>query len=702
MNAKSTLENHYPAAPANVPATLTQPSASFKAQVRNVVLAILAFVLTYLVMVALAVLLAWACLKLGLMIMVLHFNVYLLLLGAGIMLMGGLVVFFMVKFLFASTGGTESPGIQIQESDEPALFEFIRRVADEVGTHFPRKIFLIPDANASVFYNSSFWSMFFPTKKNLNIGLGLVNSLNISEFKAVLAHEFGHFSQSSMSLGTYVYYVNQVIFNMLYRNDGWASAANSIAGIHQVMYFFVRLAAYIVQGVQWVLRGMYGIINRQYLSLSREMEFHADTIAASVSGSNNMAQALRQVELGAQTYHQTLEKCDELLKTKEAPLNAYIGQRVIAAHTATVNDLPSRHGVPVVTSDFMAQRPQNRVHFKDQWASHPTLAEREANLKAIGVEAPVLDESAWVVFQNPDKWQRELTDFLYRNIELEVSDVADEAFASILETEKAEQAFPKMYQGYYNGHILYCEKWSELGADTPAKKNSKQEIESLFSENIDNKIAALQQDIETLKAIGDERIDTKSFDFDGQKYQRFQASEVQGLLVRELEELQEKRQQQDIKIASTFYAHALSISQAKADTLKTAYQALQETVTLRNKIMEHALQIVPTVHHLALNDFFLPTALEQPFKELMQYHEPHLRELLQKETVRALLPAAMQENVKDVFSGSGLKYKHDLLPHRHNLEKLQSVTIEIGNFFERAVFEGQKRILMLQEEIAGF
>jgi len=33
------------------------------------------------------------------------------------------------------------------------------------------------------FYNSSFWSMFLPVRKNLEIGLGLVNSINISEFK---------------------------------------------------------------------------------------------------------------------------------------------------------------------------------------------------------------------------------------------------------------------------------------------------------------------------------------------------------------------------------------------------------------------------------------------------------------------------------------------------------------------------------------
>ena len=43
----------------------------------------------------------------------------------------------------------------------------------------------------------------------------------MQEFKAILAHEFGHFSQRSMKVGSYVYYVNQVIFNMLYDNDSF-------------------------------------------------------------------------------------------------------------------------------------------------------------------------------------------------------------------------------------------------------------------------------------------------------------------------------------------------------------------------------------------------------------------------------------------------------------------------------------------------
>jgi hypothetical protein len=40
--------------------------------------------------------------------------------------------------------------------------------------------------------------MFLPVRKKLEIGVGPVNSINASELKAVIAHEFVHFSKRSM------------------------------------------------------------------------------------------------------------------------------------------------------------------------------------------------------------------------------------------------------------------------------------------------------------------------------------------------------------------------------------------------------------------------------------------------------------------------------------------------------------------------
>lgn len=194
---------------------------------------------------------------------------------------------------------------------------------------------------------------------------------------------------------------------MLYQNTGWAGAVSQIANLHTILALFAQVAVWIVQGIQWVLQQMYGFINRQYLGLSREMEFHADTIAASVSGSNNMIQALRQIILGSQTYQHTIEKCNELLRQNSAPANFYSSQQAVSAFVAKQNDLPVQHGLPQVSPSFVEQQRRSRVVFTNQWASHPTETEREDNLNRLGLQAEVVDAPAWSLFRQPEHWQRE-------------------------------------------------------------------------------------------------------------------------------------------------------------------------------------------------------------------------------------------------------------------------------------------------------
>ncbi len=131
----------------------------------------------------------------------------------------GLMFLFLLKGFFKRQRADKSLRVEITQEGQPILFGFIRRLCQETRAPFPHRIFLSPEVNAAVFYNSSVVSLFWPTPKNLLIGLGLVNALNLSEFKAVLAHEFGHFSQSSMKLGSYVYVANRIIGDMVYGRD---------------------------------------------------------------------------------------------------------------------------------------------------------------------------------------------------------------------------------------------------------------------------------------------------------------------------------------------------------------------------------------------------------------------------------------------------------------------------------------------------
>lgn len=170
-------------------------------------------------------------------------------------------------------------------------------MVQEVGTDQPKKLFLSNDVNAFVNYNSPFWSMFFPVRKNLTIGMGLINTTTVSELKAILAHEFGHFSQKSMKVGSYVNQANKMIYDMLYNNKGFADSMESFASTHAIIALFTRLAAWIIEGIQWVLTKFYDFLYLKHMSLSRQMEFNADAIATYVVGADVKTSALLRLDL---------------------------------------------------------------------------------------------------------------------------------------------------------------------------------------------------------------------------------------------------------------------------------------------------------------------------------------------------------------------------------------------------------------------
>src|SRR5262245_43761547 len=97
----------------------------------------------------------------------------------------GLLFLFLLKGFFKLRGGKPGPEVEITAKDQPAFFAFLYQLCKDTGAPRPYRVFLTPDVNAMVCYNSQLQSLFLPTPKNLVLGLGLVNHLNLSELKAV-------------------------------------------------------------------------------------------------------------------------------------------------------------------------------------------------------------------------------------------------------------------------------------------------------------------------------------------------------------------------------------------------------------------------------------------------------------------------------------------------------------------------------------
>lgn len=114
-------------------------------------------------------------------------------LGLGLLALGGLILFYNIKFILNIFKKTPTNGIEILEDDQPQLFKLIKETADKVGTKHPKKVFIIDEVNAYVSYSNNLQSLVFPTRKNLSIGIGLLHGISQNELKGIIAHAIWSF-----------------------------------------------------------------------------------------------------------------------------------------------------------------------------------------------------------------------------------------------------------------------------------------------------------------------------------------------------------------------------------------------------------------------------------------------------------------------------------------------------------------------------
>lgn len=241
---------------------LVLQSKEFRQHTARAIGAIVFFIFSYLLILVLTFAITALCVILGGKLIGTLGGFYAIVIGLALASIGLMISFFVLKFIFRRHKTDRSHLIEITASEQPELFRLIGEIVTAVGTRFPKKVYISEDVNASVFYDSGFWSMFLPVRKNLIIGMGFVNTSTEQELKAILAHEFGHFSQRTMKLGSYVYNVNQVIFNSLYDNQSYDKLIIGWGNIHWVFSLASAAALKIIAAIQWVLRKLYEVVNK--------------------------------------------------------------------------------------------------------------------------------------------------------------------------------------------------------------------------------------------------------------------------------------------------------------------------------------------------------------------------------------------------------------------------------------------------------
>ena len=169
-----------------------------------------------------------------------------------------------------------TPGPLLLPHDQPELFKVLRGVAREMGQEMPAEVYAIGDMNAWVMDRGGI--MGFCSRRVMGIGLPLLQVLNVSQARGVIAHEFGHFYGGDTKLGPWIFRTRSAIFRTL-------------AGLGE--HGSILQKPFIWYGNAFM---------RMTQTISRGQEFTADRLAAGIVGSQAMIDGLQKIHGGGAVF----------------------------------------------------------------------------------------------------------------------------------------------------------------------------------------------------------------------------------------------------------------------------------------------------------------------------------------------------------------------------------------------------------------
>jgi hypothetical protein len=367
---------------------------------------------------------------------------------------------------------------------------------------------------------------------------------------------------------------------------------------------------------------MYKVVNKAYLGLSRQMEFHADLVAASHCGTNNIIGSLRQIQFADECYDTTMNACNKAWEKNQVLSDFYTAFSTVLQKRGEQQQFSFNGQLPIVSK---LNDKGSRINFKDQWSSHPTIIERAEYLEPFGLDAGVDHTAAWSLFNNADSVKASITEKIYRNIpQTEVKEVLkDEAIFQFIQQQLDHREFPAVFQEYYDDRVINAFNVEEV-LSVPNKAASFEEIFNEEIASLPKKIRLLANDIAVLQAIAEGQIDTMSFDFDGKKYPKSEAGKVLEQLNIELKHREEQLNEIDQKLLRYFYAN---LPAEQAATLKQDYINYFEQRTASEKFYECIQRIMRNMDPLYQGNITLETV-----NSILGYfkgqQEPEFKEML--------------------------------------------------------------------------
>jgi Zn-dependent protease with chaperone function len=243
---------------------------------------------------------------------------------------------------------TIDPGRKLEESEAPGLFALTGQVAETMGTRPIDEIRITPETDLAVYEQGS-WKQKLQDKgkRVLILGTGILKDFKQDEFKAVLAHEYGHFSHRDTAGGAVA---------MRVRND-----------MHKYYVTLYNAGQAVVWNMAFLFIRLYDFIFRRISNGStRLQEVLADRVAAQTYGAQAFENGLTYV-IKRNIEFVTLAKAEiEQAKEIKRPFN----------------NLYELAGTPSESFEEELQKSLNRKTTEDD--THPSPADRFRFVKGLG------------------------------------------------------------------------------------------------------------------------------------------------------------------------------------------------------------------------------------------------------------------------------------------------------------------------------
>jgi Zn-dependent protease with chaperone function len=410
----------------------------------------------------------------------------------------GFLSLFLFKALFFLQRGKPSEDVEVKASEQPALFAFIYALADEIRAPRPYRVYLSPRVNAAVFYDLSLLNFIVPSRKNLEIGLGLVNVLNVGELKAVLAHEFGHFAQRTMAVGRWVYISQQIAAHIVAKRDGFDKFLAALSRLDFRIAWVGWLFSLIIWSIRSIVEVLFMGVMLAEKALSREMEFQADLVSVSVTGSDALINALHKLGAADDAWARAISFANEEKTAGRCTYDIFPFQsRVLERMRNLLND-PHYGIAPACTA---GERHEFRV-FKtslaappQMWSTHPSNADREENAKRRYIAASIDERSAWTLFDHCTAIKQAVSKRVLGTVDGPT--LAPEEFLERLDQQYRMTYLDPAFHGAYFGRstVRHAQSLAELYSKEPPDPQTA--VGTLYP-------ASLSADVEARRALEEE------------------------------------------------------------------------------------------------------------------------------------------------------------------------------------------------------